>query len=96
MSGGDGLRTHGIRQFQEAVEFDEGIAERARHGCTASVVFGYERLDHILLELPFQVDHVERKAHLFGNAAGIIDVVERAAATSRLLGGQFRETPLVP
>ena len=58
--------------------------------------FGDKRLDHVLLELPLEIDHVIGDADLLGHAAGVVNIVQRTAASGGAFVRQFGEPPLIP
>ena len=96
VAGGHLARAHGLGHFQETVELDVVVAQRAGNGRAAGQVLFHERLYYLLLELLLEVHHVVGDADLLGDAAGVVNVVERAAAPRSPLCGQLRQTPLVP
>src|SRR5216684_3694033 len=74
------------------------VAEAARDGRASGEILGDEGADDVALEALFVIDHVVRNADVLGYAAGVVDVVERAAAAGDLLGHAFvsGEAALVP
>ena len=100
VAGGDVAGADGIGHFEEAVELDVVVAEGARDGRAAGEILFDEGLHHVLFELLLEVDHVVGDADLFGDAAGVVDIVERAAAAGSggrsVFGGEFRQPALVP
>ena len=62
------------------------VAEAARDGRAPRNVLLDERTDHVALETLLVIDHVIRDADLLGHAAGVVDVVERTAASLHGLG----------
>src|ERR1035441_2538333 len=96
MSGGDLAGAYRIGHLQEAIEFDVVVAERTRNGRAPGQVLFHERFDHVLLELAFEVDHVIRDTDLLGDAAGVVHVVERAAAPGCAFHRKARQPALVP
>src|ERR1700730_16707968 len=74
------------------------VAEIARDGRAAGQILRDEWTHHLALETLFVIDHVIRNADVLGHAAGIVDVVERAAAAGYLLGHALvsGEAALVP
>ncbi len=83
---------------QELIELDVIVAEGAGDGGAAGEVVGDEGLDDVGLEALLLIDEVVRDAELFGDAAGIVDVVDGAAAALDLLGHAVvtGESTLVP
>src|SRR6185312_8063965 len=53
-----------VGHFQKLIELNEVIAERARDGRPPSQIVGHERLNHMCLELPFEIDNVVGYADL--------------------------------
>ncbi len=74
------------------------VAEGAGDGRAAGEVLGDEGLDDVGLEALLLVDEVVRDAELLGDAAGVVDVVDGAAAALHGLGHAFvaGEAALVP
>ncbi len=91
-----GCGAHRIRQFQEPIELDEGVAKSAGDRRAAGKILVDERLDHTLFELPLQIDDVIGNADVLGHAAGVVDIVERAAAAGGGFGSDFGQSPLIP
>ena len=81
MAGGNPLRANRTCSIKQLVKLQVVIAERARNRRAASQVFIHKRPHHIALEPVFLVDHVVGNAEVLGHAAGVVDVVEGAAAT---------------
>ena len=98
MAGGDALGADAAGGLEELVELQVVVAERAGDGRAAGEVFADEGLDDVLLEAALLVDDVVGDAELLGDAACVVDVVERAAASGDLLGDAFlaSQAALVP
>src|ERR1019366_9234234 len=101
MGGGHVVRAHGIGHLQEAFELDVVIAEGAGDGGASGEILLDEGLHHVLFELPLEVDDVVGDANLLGDAAGVVDIVEGAAASGprggpAFGGRQFGEAGLGP
>lgn len=80
VAGGDFIGADAVGHFEELVELDEVIAEGAGDGCFAGDVIGDEGFDDVVLEGLFEVDDVEGDAEGLGDEAGVVDIVEGAAA----------------
>ena len=93
---GYGFCADRIGQIQKAVELDKGVAEGTRDGRTPGKIFIDERLDHALFKLAFEVHNVIWNPDMLGNAAGVINIVERTAAARDGFGGKFRKAALIP
>jgi len=80
------------------IELDVIVAEGARDGGAAGEVIGDEGLDDVGLETGLLVDEVVRDVELFGDAAGVVDVVDGAATALDLFGHAVvsSEPALVP
>ena len=87
VAGGDRLRADALGRFEEAVELDEVVAEGAGDGRAAGNVVVHKRLDHLRFEAVFEIDHVVGNAEVLRGPAGIVNVVERAAAARCAAGG---------
>src|SRR6185312_2977526 len=83
------------RGFEPLVELDGSIAETAGDRGASGAVLVHEGAHHIALETLLVVDHVVGDAEALGDAAGVVDVVKRAAASGAGgVGGA--EAALVP
>ena len=80
MAGRDARGADLARGEQELVELEVVVAERAGDGGAAGEILADEGLDDVGLEAVLLVDHVVGDAELVGDAAGIVDVVDGAAA----------------
>jgi hypothetical protein len=76
MTGSDFLATETDRQSIERSKLQTTVTRNARDRRLAAEITGDEWLDYVMLEIAFEVQHVKRKVELFGNAAGIVNVVE--------------------
>ena len=64
---------------QQVFELYPLVAANAGHGgCPRKVSIG-EIFDHGLAKGVFIIQHIMRKAHLFGHAAGIVNIAARTA-----------------
>ena len=101
MPSGDARGADLARGCDEIVKLDVIVAERARNGSTAGEIIGDERADDGLLEGLLEIDDVERDAEVAGDAAGVMHVVDGAAAmprspVARRVSGQLRQAALIP
>jgi hypothetical protein len=73
------------------------VAHGAGDGRAAFEVIRNEGANYVQFEFALEIHDVERDAEVFGYAAGVVDVIVRAAA---MLGGavilQLREAALIP
>ena len=83
--GGDALGADLPRGREKLVELHVVVAKRARNRRAALEIIVDERAHDRLLELALEIDHVIGNAQMLGDAARVVDVVDRAAAM--LLGG---------
>ena len=74
------------------------VAEAAGDGRAPGKILLDERTNHVALEALLVIDHVVRDADLLGDAAGVVNIVERAAASLHGLGHALLagEAALVP
>jgi len=75
-------RRDGAGGLEQLVEFQVVVAERAGNGRTPGQVLGNKWPHHILLETLLLVHDVVGNAQVLGNAAGVVDVVQRTAAAA--------------
>ena len=75
------------RGGQQADRTSRGCCRaRTESACGREIIVD-EWANYGLLELPLEVDHVVREAEMLGDAAGVVDIVKRAAALAdRLVG----------
>src|SRR6266568_4522147 len=74
------------------------VAETAGDWCAPGNVFLDERTNHVALETLLVIDYVIRDADLLRHAAGVVDIIERAAASLHRFGHALlpSESALVP
>jgi hypothetical protein len=65
---------------EELVELEVVVAEGAGDGGASGEVLGYEGLDYIGLEAGLLIDDVVGNVELLGYVAGVVDIVDGAAA----------------
>jgi len=81
VAGGDAGCADGAGGLEKLVELEVVVAERAGDGRAASQVLVDKGLDDVALEAGLLVDNVVGDAEVLGDAAGVIHIIERAAAT---------------
>jgi len=87
VAGGDAAGADGARSLKQLVELEVVIAERARDGRTPSQVFADEGTYDVLFEALFLVDDVVGDAEVISHAAGVVYIIQGAAAAGL---GRFR------
>src|SRR5215471_6637178 len=98
MTGGDGVRSNLLCDNQQLIKLQVIVAETARDGRAPGKVLFDERTHHVTLKALLMIHDVIGYSDLLSHTAGIVDVVERAAATVN----RFRhalassQPPLVP
>ena len=80
VAGRDGVEAQRQRAVEHGGELDLLVAAQARVGGAAGGVLVHEVLDHVLVEAVGEVPDVERDADDVGGAAGVVAVLDRAAA----------------
>ncbi len=80
VAGGDRVEAEPQRPVEDGGELDLLVAAQARVGRAAGGVLVHEVLDHVLVEAVAQVPDVERDADDVGRPAGVVAVLDRAAA----------------
>ena len=80
VAGGDAVGADLAGGGEELIELHVIVAEGARNRSAAFEVIVDERADYGVFEFALEVHDVERDAEMFGYAAGVVDVVDRAAA----------------
>ena len=80
VAGGDAIGADGAGGLDECVELEVVVAERAGDGRAAVEILRDEGADDVLLEAGLLVDDVVGDAEVLGDAAGVVDVIQRAAA----------------
>ena len=97
MAGGDAVGADLPRGGEQLVELHVVVAERARNRRAAFEIIVDERADHVVFEFALEIHHVERNAEMLGDAARVVDVVDRAAAMLRGAARFFlRQAALIP
>src|SRR5688572_33214719 len=85
MAGRNVRRAESPGTLEQRRELQVAVAVRARNRRPAGRVLLDEVVDHRLAELLFEVDDVVRKAERRGDAPGVVQVVQAAAAAELLL-----------
>jgi hypothetical protein len=98
MPGGDAIGADLAGGDEELVELEVVVAEGAGDGGAACQVLGDEGPDYLGFETVLLVDDVVGDVELLGYVAGVVDVVDAAAASLDGLGHAFvsGEAALVP
>ena len=86
VAGGDGVEAERERPVEHGGELDLLVAAQARVGRPAGGVLAHEVLDHVLVEAVAEVPDVERDADHVGGAAGVVAVLDGAAAAGAASG----------
>ena len=86
VSGGQRIRANLLRDDQQLIELQMIVAEAARNRRAPGKILLDKRPHHIALETLLLIDHVVRNAERLGDAAGVVNIVERAAAALHRLG----------
>ena len=80
VAGGDAVRADGAGGEQELVKLEVVVAEGTGDGGAAVEVLVNEGADYVLLETLLLVDDVVGDAEMLGDATGVVDIVQAAAA----------------
>ena len=98
MAGSDAVGADLARGDEQLIELEMVVAERAGDGRASGEILLDEGADDVALEALLLVDDVVRDVEVLGDAAGVVDIIDRAAAALHLLGHAFLagETALVP
>jgi hypothetical protein len=98
VAGGDAVGADLAGGDEELIELEVVVAEGAGDGSAAGEVLADEGLNDFCLESLLLVDDVVRDAELLGYVAGVVDIIDRAAAALHGLGHSLvtGEAALVP
>ncbi len=98
VAGGDAVGADLAGGDEQLVELQVVVAERAGDGRASGEILVDEGADDVALEAVLLVDDVVGDAEVLGDAAGVVDVIDGAAAALHLLGHAFLagEAALVP
>ena len=80
-----GVVGHGA--VEQLGELEIAVAVRARNGRAPRHILAHEVRHHVLAELRFEIDDVVGDADGGGDAAGVVEIVDRAAGAERALPG---------
>ena len=83
MAGRDSIGAESVRAIEQRGELQIAVAAGARQRGAPGGVLTHEIRDDVLVKLPLEVDDVVRNANRRGDAAGVVQIVERAAAAER-------------
>ena len=90
VAGGDARRADLAGSEEELIELEVVVAEGAGDGGAAGEVLGDEGADDVGLEAVLLIDHVVGDVEAIGDVAGVVYVVDGAAATLGRLGFALR------
>ena len=98
MASRDTLGTNLARGIQQLGKLQMVIAERTGYGSAPTQILLDKWLHHVMLKPVLLIHDVVGDAKMLGNAARVVDVVERAAAALAGLGhsGPAGKATLVP
>ncbi len=80
MAGREVVGVEGQRAVEQGAELDVLVAGQAGVGRAAARVLGDEVVDDAAVEVLFEVHHVVGDAQHVGRGAGVVDVLDAAAA----------------
>ena len=83
MPGGDGVGAECLRAIEQRGEFQIAVAVGARQRRAPGRVLTDEIRHDVILKLPLEVDDVVGNADRGRDAAGVMQIVDRAAAAER-------------
>ncbi len=86
MTGSQGVGANLLGHNQQLIKLQVIVAKAARNGRASRKILLDERTHHVALEALLVIDHVIRDADGLGDAARVVHVVERAAASLHRLG----------
>ncbi len=86
------------RSNQQLIELKVIVAETARNRCSSRKVFLHKWTNYVVLETLLLVHYVIRNLQLLGDAARIVNVVDRTTASLHGFGHSFvsSQPPLIP
>src|SRR5947209_1904666 len=96
--GGQQICPNLARRHQQLIELQVIVAEAAWNGRASGKIFLHKGTHHVILETILVVDHVVRDTEVLGDTAGIVNVIDGAAASLHLLRHSLmaRQAALVP
>ncbi len=80
VAGCDRIGADLLRDRQQLIELKVVVAEAARDGSASRQILLHERTNDVALKAVLVIDYVIGNANRLGDAAGIVHVVQRAAA----------------
>ena len=86
VAGGQRIGANLLGDDQQLIELQMIVAQAARNGSASGEILLHEGTHHFALKTVFVIDHVIRNADGLGDAARVINIVERAAASLDRLG----------
>src|SRR5262249_42771036 len=98
VAGGEPIGADLPSHSQQRLELYVGVAIGTGDGSAAAEIVVHKGADDALFKLVFEVHHVVRKVEMLGDALGVVNVIERAAAVLRAEVGalKFGEPALIP
>src|SRR5207253_7861327 len=81
MTGGDAVSANLPGYNQKLIKLQVIVAETTRDWRASGKILFDERTDDVALKALFVIDHIIRNADRLGDAAGVVNVVERAATS---------------
>jgi len=84
VTGGDEIRVERAGAAPQPIELDLAVAHHAWIGRPAGEIFGNKISNYARAKIGAEIDHIKWKAHPFGDAARILEVIVRAAGAATL------------
>src|ERR1035438_689434 len=81
MAGGDFVGSDLTGDDEKLIELEMIVAEAAGDGCASGEILFDKGTHNIALKALFVIDDVVGNAECFGDATGVVDIVDRTAAT---------------
>jgi hypothetical protein len=79
MTGSDFLAPETLGKAIKRGKLQAAVTRDAWNRCLSTQVARDKRLDHITLKLTLEIEHVKRKAELFRNSTGVVNVIQGTA-----------------
>jgi len=97
VSGDQSIRADFARGFDELIELHMIVAERARNRRAAGEIVVNKRTDDSIFKTLLEIYNVMRKAEMFGDALGVVHIVDAAATMPFVsLRVEFGKAALIP
>ena len=80
------IRANLLRDDQQLIELQMVVAKAARNGRASGKILLNERTHHIALKALLVIDHVVGDADGLGDAARVVNIIQRATASLHRLG----------